>query len=57
VTPILVFDIETVPDADGIRRVLSFGPELSDSSVVEFALQRRRRPRATTSFPRTCSAW
>jgi len=42
-TPILVFDIETIPDAEGIRRVLSFGPELSDAAVVEFAMQRRRQ--------------
>ena len=41
--PILVFDIETVPDAEGIRRVLGFGPELSDTAVAEFALQRRRQ--------------
>jgi len=51
VTPILVFDIETVPDADGIRRVLSFGPELSDSSVVEFALQRRRQASGNDFLP------
>ena len=42
-TPVLVFDIETIPDADGIRKVLSFGPELSDAAVVEFAMQRRRQ--------------
>jgi predicted PolB exonuclease-like 3'-5' exonuclease len=42
-TPILVFDIETVPDAAGIRKVLDFGPELGDASVVEFAAQRRRQ--------------
>ena len=41
--PVLVFDIETIPDAEGIRRVLKFGPELSDPAVVEFAMQRRRQ--------------
>jgi len=51
VTPILVFDVETVPDADGIRRVLSFGPELSDSSVVEFAMQRRRQASGNDFLP------
>src|SRR6185369_9374750 len=51
VTPVLVFDIETVPDADGIRRVLSFGPELSDSSVVEFAMQRRRQASGNDFLP------
>jgi predicted PolB exonuclease-like 3'-5' exonuclease len=51
VTPVLAFDIETVPDADGIRRVLSFGPELSDSSVVEFAMQRRRQASGNDFLP------
>ena len=50
-TPILVFDIETVPDADGIRRVLSFGPELSDAAVVEFAMQRRRQASGNDFLP------
>ena len=50
-TPILVFDIETVPDAEGIRRVLGFGPELSDASVVEFALQRRRQASGSDFLP------
>lgn len=50
-TPILVFDIETIPDADGVRRVLSFGPELSDASVVEFAMQRRRQASGNDFLP------
>jgi predicted PolB exonuclease-like 3'-5' exonuclease len=50
-TPILVFDIETIPDADGIRRVLDFGPELSDASVVEFASQRRRQTSGSDFLP------
>ena len=41
--PVLVFDIETVPDAEGIRKVLAFGPELNDAGVVEFAMERRRQ--------------
>jgi 3'-5' exonuclease len=50
-TPILVFDIETIPDADGVRRVMSFGPELSDAAVVEFALQRRRQVTGNDFLP------
>ena len=49
--PILVFDIETVPDADGLRRVHSFGPELNDAAVVEFALQRRRQASGNDFLP------
>ena len=49
--PILAFDIETVPDAEGIRRVLAFGPELSDAAVVEFALQRRRQASGNDFLP------
>jgi predicted PolB exonuclease-like 3'-5' exonuclease len=51
VIPILAFDIETVPDADGVRRVMSFGPELSDAAVVEFALQRRRQATGIDFLP------
>jgi predicted PolB exonuclease-like 3'-5' exonuclease len=50
-TPILVFDIETVPDAEGIRRAQSFGPELSDAAVVEYALQRRRQATGSDFLP------
>jgi len=28
--PILVFDIETIPDVEGLRRVWDLGPELSE---------------------------
>jgi len=40
--PTLVFDIETVPDAAGLREVLELDPALSDADVVEIAFQRRR---------------
>jgi 3'-5' exonuclease len=42
-TPILTFDIETVPDADGLRRLWDLGPEVSDAAVVDLATQRRRQ--------------
>src|SRR6185369_7280020 len=42
VTPILAFDIETVPDAAGLRRAHAVGDEVSDAAVVEWMAQKRR---------------
>ncbi|AXK40908.1 hypothetical protein DWG20_14310 [Crenobacter cavernae] len=42
VTPILSFDIETVPDVAGIRLLTGFDDTITDHNVVEYALQRRR---------------
>ena len=42
-TPILVFDIETIPDVEGLRHVWELGAEASDEAVVELAYQRRRQ--------------
>src|SRR5688572_13752427 len=41
-TPILVFDIETVPDCAGIRRIHDLPAELPDQEVAEIAFQKRR---------------
>jgi len=41
-TPILVFDIETVPDVAGIRRVHAVGPSLTDADVLAWHSQQRR---------------
>jgi len=41
-TPVLAFDIETVPDTAGLRRIHGLAPEMSDAEVAEFAFQRRR---------------
>ena len=41
-TPILVFDIETVPDCPGIRRIYDLPGELPDHDVAEIAFQKRR---------------
>ena len=41
-TPILVFDIETVPDAAGLRRAHAMSADLSDAAVVEWMMQKRR---------------
>ena len=36
-TPILAFDIETIPDATGIRALNGLGAEVNDDDVVAFA--------------------
>lgn len=41
-TPVLVFDIETIPDVAGLRRLNNLQTELSDDEVVELAYQQRR---------------
>jgi predicted PolB exonuclease-like 3'-5' exonuclease len=41
-TPTLVFDIETVPDVDGVRRLHRLPPTLADDDVLAWALQQRR---------------
>ena len=41
-TPILVFDIETIPDCDGIRKIHALPAELPDTDVAEVAFQKRR---------------
>ena len=41
--PVLVFDIETVPDIEGLRRLRNLAPELSDRDVATMAFQLRRQ--------------
>jgi predicted PolB exonuclease-like 3'-5' exonuclease len=41
-TPILAFDIETIPDCDGIRRLHDLPADLPDRDVAEVAFQKRR---------------
>lgn len=41
-TPILVFDIETVPDCPGIRKLHGLPDDLPDAEVAEIAFQKRR---------------
>ena len=40
--PVLAFDIETVPDIAGLRRLHGLDERLSDRDVAEFAFSRRR---------------
>jgi predicted PolB exonuclease-like 3'-5' exonuclease len=41
-TPVLAFDIETVPDCPGIRRLYDLPEDLPDAEVAEVAYQKRR---------------
>jgi len=41
-TPVLAFDIETVPDVEGIRRLHGLPADLADAEVAEVAFQKRR---------------
>jgi len=42
VTPVIAFDIETIPDVEGIRKLHNLDVTLSDDEVAEFAFQKRR---------------
>ena len=50
-TPILAFDIETVPDAAGLRRVYSLPADLPDSGVVQSVVQKRRAQGSSDFLP------
>lgn len=41
-TPALVFDLETIPDAEGLRKLNGWGADVPDAEVVERALAARR---------------
>ncbi len=42
-TPVLVFDIETVPDIEGLRRIHGIDAGVGDEQVAAMAFQRRRQ--------------
>ena len=42
-SPVLVFDIETVPDVAGLRKLSGIAAEVSDEQVAAMAFQRRRQ--------------
>ncbi|HZZ92779.1 MAG TPA: 3'-5' exonuclease [Usitatibacter sp.] len=50
-TPVLVFDIETIPDVAGLRKLWELSPELSDAGVVELVSQRRRQATGNDFLP------
>jgi predicted PolB exonuclease-like 3'-5' exonuclease len=41
--PVLAFDIETIPDVEGLRKLHDVGGELADYDVAEMAFQLRRQ--------------
>jgi predicted PolB exonuclease-like 3'-5' exonuclease len=43
VTPVLVFDIETIPDTEGLRSLHGLGPQLTASEISDMAFQLRRQ--------------
>ena len=49
--PILVFDIETIPDINGLRLLHELPSTLSDGEVAEFAFQRRRQASGNDFLP------
>ena len=50
-TPVLAFDIETIPDVAGIRKLYALPAELSDAEVAEFAFQKRRAASGNDFLP------
>jgi predicted PolB exonuclease-like 3'-5' exonuclease len=49
--PVLVFDIETVPDVAGLRRVWSLPESMPDDEVAELAFARRREKTGSDFLP------
>ena len=50
-TPTLVFDIETVPDTDGIRKLLDLPAETSAEDVASIAFHKRRQQNGSEFLP------
>ena len=50
-TPILAFDIETIPDIAGVRVLYDLPAEISDHDVAEFAFQRQRAKSGSDFLP------
>src|SRR5688572_28688786 len=50
-TPVLAFDIETIPDCAGIRRLYELPDELPDEEVAEVAFQKRRARTGSDFLP------
>jgi len=50
-TPVLAFDIETIPDVAGIRRLHGLPADLSDRDVAELAFQMRRTKTGSDFLP------
>jgi len=51
VTPVLVFDIETIPDIDGLRRVNGVAASVDDAGLLDWATQQRRAQSGNDFLP------
>lgn len=49
--PTLVFDLETIPDADGLRKLNPQWSDLSDDDLIEAALEDRRQTHGNDFLP------
>lgn len=43
INPVLAFDIETIPDIEGLRKLYDLGLDVTPAEVAEIAFQRRRQ--------------
>lgn len=50
-TPTLVFDIETIPDTDGLKKLLDLPPETSAEDVANVAFHKRRQQNGSEFLP------
>jgi predicted PolB exonuclease-like 3'-5' exonuclease len=50
-TPVLVFDIETIPDVVGLRSLHELDSALSDGEVAEYAFQKQRAKNGSDFLP------
>jgi len=50
-TPVLAFDIETVPDVEGLRRLHGLDAAIADRDVAEMAFQLRRQATGNDFLP------
>lgn len=50
-TPTLVFDLETLPDVEGLRRLNGWGADVSDTEVAERAFAARREATGSDFLP------
>ena len=49
--PILIFDIETVPDVEGLRKLYELGPDESAETIAEIAFHKRRQKTGNDFLP------
>ncbi len=49
--PVLAFDIETIPDVEGLRRLHDLDGKISDKDVAEMAFQLRRQATGSDFLP------